>query len=556
MSRIVMPAERPIGNPPLRPAGNSSFARNSLFGTIAGVSTAVGSVLGGIIVARSLGVEGTGVVAFALLLVMVGSTVTDLGVQSTLARYLPELTAAGAERDADCLVTFLLWVVAVPSSVGLIGFLAYAAWEWRVALASPEQGAIWAVVGAAMMLRTLAGFAQGFLRGMQRFDQLARVTAISFAVQLVGIALGSMSFGVAGALAGYCLGSAVPAALCFRHFRRVGRPPIKIRMRVRRYAFYSWAGSLTAAFVWSRAEVFFLQSSFGSAAVGLFSIGITLANVASQGPMLLTSALLPHFAQSYGNGSRVEIEKTYAAVTRVLAFLVFPLCFGSAALLPAVLPFLYGQAFSEAVPAATILVLVSAFGSTASVGGSLLMAMDRSDLIFFGGAASAVLMVAGGFTVIPAFGLIGAAWLRGAIQLLMVAFTAWFIVARLQISLPFGELARIIAAAALCGLTARACLGLIAGAAALPIAVIAGMALYLTSIRIMHALPASDLDWLRRASRGLPAWSHPAIDLGFRLLARRPVAAMARPPQIASQEPTPGTSAAVLAKIGASDNAN
>jgi hypothetical protein len=145
---------------------------------------------------------------------------------------------------------------------------------------------------------------------------------------------------------------------------------------------------------------------------------------------------------------------------------------------------------------------------------------------------------------------------RGAIQLLMVAFTAWFIVARLQISLPFGELARIIAAAALCGLTARACLGLIAGAAALPIAVIAGMALYLTSIRIMHALPASDLDWLRRASRGLPAWSHPAIDLGFRLLARRPVAAVARPPQIASQEPTPGTSAAVLAKIGASDNAN
>jgi len=45
-----------------------------------------------------------------------------------------------------------------------------------------------------------------------------------------------------------------------------------------------------------------------------------------------------------------------------------------AAVLPALLPMLYGQAFAGAVPAATILVLAAGIGSTASVGSSVVMA--------------------------------------------------------------------------------------------------------------------------------------------------------------------------------------
>ncbi len=71
--------------------GVEQFARNSAYGTMAGLCTALGSVMASVIVAHSLGVEGTGVIAFALWVVMLAAAVADLGIQSTLARYLPEL---------------------------------------------------------------------------------------------------------------------------------------------------------------------------------------------------------------------------------------------------------------------------------------------------------------------------------------------------------------------------------------------------------------------------------------------------------------------------------
>jgi O-antigen/teichoic acid export membrane protein len=526
MSWIVAHRQRQAPDPDAAPASPGSFARNSLFGTIAGGGAAVGSLLGGIIVAHCLGVEGTGVVAFALFVMMTASTVADLGIQSSLARYLPELIAAGRPREADCLATSLLWVLAVPCGAAFVGFLAYGLWNWRVGGAASQQATIWGLVGVTCVLRTLAGFFQGYLRGLQRFGILARVTAICLPVQLAAIAIGSARFGVVGALAGYCVGNAAPAALWLPQLRYVrGWPSREIWLRVRRYGLYTWAGALASAFVWSRAEVFFLQASSGSAAVALFSIGVTLANVASQGPMLLTSALLPYFAQSFGRGAVGGIRETCATALRVLALLIFPACFGMAAVLPVLVPLLYGRAFSGAVPAATILMAASAVASTASVAGSLIMATDRSDWVFYTGTAAAVLMIVAGFTVIPTFELMGAAWARASIQLLTVGVAAWLIVVRLKIPLPFNDLGRIVVAASLCGGAARTCLWLLGGSMALPLAVITGIVVYIAAIRIMRALPANDLVRLRALSHRLPPWSRRPIDLGLWLISPHPLAA-------------------------------
>jgi hypothetical protein len=48
------------------PSRARQFARNSVFGTVAGFLIALGSVAANVIVAQCLGVESTGVVAFAL----------------------------------------------------------------------------------------------------------------------------------------------------------------------------------------------------------------------------------------------------------------------------------------------------------------------------------------------------------------------------------------------------------------------------------------------------------------------------------------------------------
>src|SRR5262249_23951491 len=134
-------------------------------------------------------------------------------------------------------------------------------------------------------------------------------TTVSLLCQLAGVAIGAIFFGESGAIAGYCAGSVVPAALSLRRADAAGNIPPELAVRVRRYALYAWAGALSSTFVWSRAELFFLQRSSGNAAAGLFTVGVTFANLAAQGPMLLTAGCLPYFAQSFGRGAVGEMRE-------------------------------------------------------------------------------------------------------------------------------------------------------------------------------------------------------------------------------------------------------
>src|ERR1700730_7955281 len=195
------------------------FSRNAEYGTIAEMCTAIGTVLVNVIIAHTLGVEGTGVIVFALWMAMLAAAVADLGAQATLARYLPELITAGRAADAERLTRCLRLAVALACCAALAVFAGYGAWEWQ---AGGAEAGIWARVGLACALQALAGFTNGYLRGVQRFDHLALVTAVSLAAQLFFVAVGSLTFGVPGALVGYCTGSVLPAALALGPGRRGG----------------------------------------------------------------------------------------------------------------------------------------------------------------------------------------------------------------------------------------------------------------------------------------------------------------------------------------------
>jgi O-antigen/teichoic acid export membrane protein len=284
-------------------------------------------------------------------------------------------------------------------------------------------------------------------------------------------------------------------------------------------ALYAWAGSLSSTLVWSRVELFFLQHWAGSEPVGLFTVAVTLANLASQGPMLLTAGLLPYFAANFGKGATGEMKAAYAAATRVLAFIVLPVAFGMAGLLPTALPLIYGQAFAGAVPAATVLVLGAGISGTASVGTTLVMAMDRSDFIFISGSVSAILAIGAGLLVIPEFGLMGAVWSRAAIQLAAIAIGGGFMLWGLRIPLPIADLARLLAAAAVCGIAARGVLTMSHGPLALVPAIAAGAVSYAAAVRLFGALRPGDAERLRTLCGAFPARVRDAAERVIALLA-------------------------------------
>jgi O-antigen/teichoic acid export membrane protein len=506
---------------------STRFVRNSVFSTIAGIVAALGGFFTSVIVARTLGVDGSGAVALALWIATLVATFADLGVGASLMRYLPELTARNSTDQARRLTAFLFRPLLLASLIALAGFIFYAAFLWASKPPSEINGSIgsqWRaqpficlLIGMFCTLQALSGAATGYLRGMQRFDRAASLTIVVVFLTVGAVALGSIRFGLTGALGGYCIGSLVPAIFALSLVHRDARISDELRRRVTRYARYSWAGSLASTFVWSRLEIFFLDRTWGSDAVGLFSVALTFSNLAVQGPMLLTGGLLAYFSEGFGRNAIDEMRNGYASVTRIMGFLAFPACFGLAAIMPTVLPLIYGPAFAGAVPAAMVLVIASSFTAVASVGSSLVNGFDRSDFIFVSGGIGAVLSVLAGFTLIPMFGVMGASCGRAAIQITMMALGTWFIVRRLHCRTPLHDLARLLAAATVCALAARGCLILVGGVMALPVSILVGAIVYIVIVRILQVIPKSDVARLKSLCQRFPKGIRTVSELSLRL---------------------------------------
>ena len=498
--------------------GGGQFARNSGFGSIAGLCTALASFLTTVIVAHLLGVESTGLMAYMLWITYVAGTVADLGVQSALARFLPELAGARRWSEAEAVSAYLFRPLAASSVITLSGFVLYAGLQWKTGATDELEPALWLIIGGITFLLTLTGYCYGLARGTQRFDQLALLAILSLVMQLAGVALGSVLGGLVGAMSGCCAGLVLPAIYGVSAVPRRRRLADELKRRVWGYALYAWGGSLASVFVWSRVEIFFLQHATGAEAVGLFSVSLTLSNLAAQGPILLTAGLLPYFAASFGRGALDEIREAYATATRVLAFVVLPACFGLAAIMPQALPLIYGKAFAAAVPAAMILLVAAGVAAMSTVGSNLIFAAERSDFIFASGLAAAVLSVVGGLTLVQSFGLMGAVCVRAGVQLVAAGLGCWFVIRRLHCPIPFRDLGRIVIAASLCGAAARATLLLPMGVAGLPAAIVIGGVIYLLFSRLLLVLPPQDVVRLRSLSCALPVQLHGFADRLLRLV--------------------------------------
>ncbi len=506
---------------------SSSLARNTLASATAGLSVMLGGFLSSVVVARLLGVEAAGVVAFASWAITISLVFVDLGTSGTLARYLPELLARDELAASAGLVRFLFRLTASAALVICGGVLSYAAWLWASrGTASVGIGdywgdpVFWTLIGVASALQASANFTQGFLKGTQRFDRLARLALASAALQLCATAAGARLWGADGALMGALLVGLLPGLLLPGILSAPGAADPGLRSRARRYTIESWIGYLGSAFAWSRMEIFFLERSTGSHAVALFSVGLTLANMATQGPLLLTGGLLPYLSAQSGLDAQRKLQETYAVATRTLAFLVFPACFGMAAIAPALLPAIYGRDFAGAVPSAAVLVAASAFTATSSVATTYMLALERTRLVLATGGFSAVLVIVNGLTVIPAFGLMGAALARATIQLGAVAAGLWYVNVRLRCATPFSSCARIMLAALICAAAAAGCIRLVPGASGVVLAVAAGVLVYGGAVRLLNALPHSDIERLVASFAILPAAVRTPATLTLRLLSR------------------------------------
>ena len=474
-----------------------SLAEKTSWSAVASLGIGTGGAVAAVVIARMLGPSGTGEAAYAQWLAFTAAQIAGLALPQVAVRYL----AAEGGRDESAGLT--RWLV----ERGVLLALPAAALAWAVGHLGGQRDRPDLLLVTSLLATsvTLSSLAQGILAGRQAFRRLALLSVLSAALQAVSVGLGAAFGGGAGAITGFVLGQAVFGLVLLGRRPAGLRPGPVLRERIGRFAFYSWLATVLSLFAWSRFEFYFLERSAGAGAVAMFSVALTVALVAVQPATLLGGALLPHIAELVAERRLDAGRAAYAAATRLVAFFVFPACFGLATAAPILVPLVFGERFADAVTPTAIVVAFSSFGAVSTAGNSLIYALERSRFLALAGLNTTVLAAVTYALVIPRWGPTGAAVARSGLQLLGVTVGTVYIARILNAPVPLGRVARSAAAAALaavpCGVVVaaggRSWLVLVASIATMAVG-------YAVTSRWFRVLDPDDVQYLTASLTSFP----------------------------------------------------
>ena len=479
-----------------------SLASKTAWSAAASVCSLFGRLIAQIVIARMLGPEGFGRIVYMVWLIEIGNVCSNFGLPGTLTRYLAELHGQGKKEQAH---VFAQWVYLRYTGLALAGSIAVGVLFFN----SSQYAGLESALPLLMLLfltRGLQTINQADLAGQQRFDLLTRINVVATIALLAGVCIGGYFYGVAGVLFGYVTGAVFPALYSFsmlRGFSFRKKMDGALRRRVMKFAVNTWMAMVVSAFVWSRMEIFFLERYWNPHEVAMFTVGLTFAMMIRQAAQMFSGAFMSHFSELVGMENRKAIQKHYETATRLIAYAVFPLSMGGAAIMPVLLPLMFGAEFAPAVPNAMVLIAGSVLAFS-HIGSSLVYAMEKSSFIAIGGFAGAVLSVTGCIVVVPIYGAWGAVWSRTIVQFSMIALGTWYITRCLHFSFPFRKLGWTFLAALLCSLAAWSIVHIWSAPFALGVAIFLGAVVYVVFMRLFKVVSAEEMRHLQNVFAKTP----------------------------------------------------
>lgn len=457
---------------------------SSLLNTVAGILSLVAGLGSSIVVARLLGVEGTGIVAYALWVMTVATLLSDIGIPQALLRFVAKEKDGGHGLVATLGRRF---AATTGLMAGLI--LAYALW---LSAAGDRPGAlVWAATAVLFLAYAYSTLALGAGQGLGQFRQTSFNTALGCLLQPVCVAAGALVLGPAGAILGHVFRH-LPQALALRRHVSPGPAIAEIPPAVSAYARNNWLSGGLTALLGSRVEFAIIGAYFGIAGVGQYAAGATMAGMIVQMAFFLAAVLVPLFSSYHDRGDRAGLARAYQRSLLGLSLVLAPICFGGAAVAPVLVPLLFGADFAPAGSLALVLVAFAFASVVTTAPFRMMLAQERSKTILYlslweGFGCIAALLVA-----VPLWGPLGAAWVKGLTATASALFCLWYCRDRLGVPFRPLALAKVVLAAFLCAAAAAAVLAWKPDLAGLILAVATGAVVYLVLLAAFSAVPAED----------------------------------------------------------------
>jgi O-antigen/teichoic acid export membrane protein len=487
--------------------------RASLISLAATTVSLVAGFASNIIAARLLGPGGSGMVAWAIWIATTASALADMGLPQTLLRSGGIETMQGDDWRGLVGSALRAFVRSVTGVAAVL--LIYALY------ASHRDGTtswLWIGTAALFISYTFGAFSTAVARGRHRFGQTAVSTLAGGLLQVPLVFIGAWLWGPAGALLGH-VARYLPQAVRIPGY--LGGERRSLTPDMRRYGRWMWLSDLIEIFILSRIEFLFLGIFFASTQIGLFAAGLTLAGLVEQMALQISPALIVGFGPASAQSDGAALERDYRRVVRLVALAALPVSLGGAAIMPDLMPLLFGPAFQPAVTASMLVMAAVWLPALGVIPWGLIGAAGRSGMLLRIQITSGVITILSLLAIVPWAGIEGAAVSRGVVNLVSFALLSRAVTRYVGPRLPMIALAKTSAAALMCAGAASVPIVLLDGVGAVALGILAGALVYLGALRLFRVVDIADAALARGLAHKLPEYARPAFNRLIRALPPR-----------------------------------
>ncbi len=415
--------------------------------TMASVGQKVISFVYFTIVARSLGVEGTGKYFFALSFTTIFVVFVDFGLTNVLVRE--------TSRFPDRLRTYLGNALFIKIFFGFCTYVAMVGTIHVLKYPIDVRHLVY-LSGFTMLFDSLHLTLYGVMRSLG--DLTYEAISIT-ASQLLTLVLGSVflffKLPLIFLILAFTISSAVNVgfiAFVLKRRYRLRLLPTYDRATIMHMLAIALPFAIAAIFarVYSYSDSILLSKLAGDRALGLYSIPHKITYAFQFVPSALIAAVYPRFSEYFAS-DRERLAHVFEICLKYLFIIVAPLTVGISIVAQEIILFLYGAAYLPSVLPLQILIVSLLFSYMSFPVGALLNACDRQKTQTTIVGIVMIVNIAMNLLLIPRFGVVGAAVAACVGNILLTMSGLW--IARHIVFFPLKKLSGMIFRIALAAMT-------------------------------------------------------------------------------------------------------
>lgn len=366
-----------------------------------------------VLIAQVLGPVNYGVVSLGITTATVVSTLTLVGVNLGIGRYLPRYDDPAKRRGVLVSGYQLVVPLAVVSGVAIaLGAPVIA----NRAFHDPALVPILRVFGLAIPLAAMMKLSIGVVQGLQKSLQKVYIRNITepvvrFGAVAVALALGMGALGVAWAyVASYAVAVAVGGYVLVKQSSLFDRTVPAASMHRELLAFsFPLVISTAMTLVFSDIDTFMLGYFKPSGHVGIYNTVYPLAYLLTATVSSFSFIFMPVVSELHSDGRTTEMRRLYKVVTKWIFLVTFPVFVVMTVFPETVIGITFGPEYVPGALALSILAVAFFSHSVAGPNVNALTSVGLTKRIMYVNVFTAVLNISLNLVLIPKFSYLGAA---------------------------------------------------------------------------------------------------------------------------------------------------